>query len=253
MKNSYLIIGLILFSTYIISINGVNFSAIFIVTTIWMICSVYFIRKFMIKRNERWIQLLARVYQILVIIFVVSFIIIEGLLIFNIHQFKEIKDIEKLDYVVVLGAGIDGEKVGKTLQSRLDQAIKYYENNKAVNIIVSGGQSEGEIISEAEAMHRYLVENGVNPGNIIKEDKATSTLENIRFAKDILISRNDLDKKILIVTNEFHLYRAMIIADILGLKNEGLASSTPIKIRVNYMIREYPTLIIDTIRTFKYK
>jgi uncharacterized SAM-binding protein YcdF (DUF218 family) len=155
--------------------------------------------------------------------------------------------------MIVLGAGIDGEKVGKTLKSRLDEAIKYYELNKSVDIIVSGGQGKDEIISEAEAMYRYLIEKGVNPNQIIKEDKATTTLENIIFSKEILKNRNDEDKKILIVTNEFHLYRSMLIANILDIKNEGLSSYTPFKVRVNYLLREYPTIVIDFIKSNLYK
>ena len=56
----------------------------------------------------------------------------------------------------------------------------------------------------------------------------------------------------LIVTNEFHITRAMVIANILGVKNEGLSSETPLKIRVNYLIREYPTMVIDILRTSYY-
>ena len=155
--------------------------------------------------------------------------------------------------MIVLGAGIDGEKVGKTLKSRLDEALKYYKLNKSVDIIVSGGQGRDEIVSEAEAMYRYLVEKGVNPNQIIKEDKATTTLENIMFSKEILKNRSDEDKKVLIVTNEFHLYRSMLIANILDVKNEGLSSYTPFKIRVNYLLREYPTIIIDIVKSNLYK
>ncbi len=242
-----------MFNIFIISLNNVNFSAIFIISTTWIIYLNFFLRRVAKIKNKKWLSVLSKIYGFLVFIFIISFIIIEGLLIFNISQFKEAKDIEKMDYVLVLGAGLDGEKVGNVLKSRLDQAIKYYKLNNKTNIIVSGGQGKDEIISEAEAMYRYLIENGVNPNQIIKEDKATTTLENIKFSKEILKNRGDEDKKVLIVTNEFHLYRAMIIGDMLGIKNEGLASKTPIKIRVNYMIREYTTIIIDVLRTSIYK
>ena len=253
MKVIYEIIIIILFNIFIISLNNVNFSAIFIVSTTWIIYLNFFLRRVAKIKNKKWLSVLSKIYGFLVFIFIISFIIIEGLLIFNISQFKEAKDIEKMDYVLVLGAGLDGEKVGNVLKSRLDQAIKYYKLNNKTNIIVSGGQGKDEIISEAEAMYRYLIENGVNPNQIIKEDKATTTLENIKFSKEILKNRGDEDKKVLIVTNEFHLYRAMIIGDMLGIKNEGLASQTPIKIRINYMIREYTTIIIDVLRTSIYK
>lgn len=249
----YILIGIIFFSILLLSINGISFSALFVVSTLWIIYIAIILNKIAYKKNERWLNILCKIYKSLVIIFVVSFFLIEGIIIFNICQFKQVKNIEKLDYMIVLGAGIDGEKVGKTLKSRLDEAIKYYELNKNVDIIVSGGQGKDEIISEAEAMYRYLIEKGVNPNQIIKEDKATTTLENIIFSKEILKNRNDEDKKILIVTNEFHLYRSMLIANILDIKNEGLSSYTPFKVRVNYLLREYPTIVIDFIKSNLYK
>lgn len=249
----YEFIGITFLSIFIIVLNEINFVALFIVSTIWIIYIHVIIREISKKKKKKWLNILSKTYQSLVIMFIASFLIIEGILVFNMTQFKEAKDIEKLDYSIVLGAGLDGEKVGKTLKSRLDEAIKYYELNKNVNIIVSGGQGEDEVITEAEAMYRYLVKNNVNEKQIIKEEKATTTLENIKFSKKILKNRNDEDKKVLIITNDFHLYRAMVIADILGLENEGLASKTPIKVRMNYMIREYPTMIIDFIRTSVYK
>ena len=235
-EKMYKFIGIIFFSIFIMKLNGINFATLFIVITICIIYIDVIIREISNKNTKKWLNILAKTYQILVIIFIASFLIIEGILVFNMIQFKEAKDLETLDYSIVLGAGLDGEKVGKILKSRLDEAIKYYELNKNVNIIVSGGQGKDEVISEAEAMYRYLVRNNVNPNQIIKEEKATTTLENIKFSKEILRNRNDEDKKVLIITNDFHLYRAMTIANILQLENEGLASETPIKVRMNYMI-----------------
>ena len=107
------------------------------------------------------------------------------------------------------------------MKSRLDKAIEYYKLNEDANIIVSGGQGEDELISEAEAMYRYLIENGVEKEKIIKEDKATTTLENIIYSKEILKNLNHEGEKVLIVTNEFHITRAMIIANLLGGKMKG--------------------------------
>ena len=101
-------------------------------------------------------------------------------------------------------------------------------------------------------MKRYLIKNGIKENQIIKEDKSTTTLENIKFSKSILKDRNDENEKVLIVTNDFHLTRARIIANLLGIKSEGLASQTPIRIRINYLVREYPTMIIDLVRTSIY-
>lgn len=251
-KDITIIVLIALFSIFIISINGVNFSAVFIVSSIWIIYLSYFFSKIAKIYNNKLLLNLSKVYRMLVIVFVSSIIVIEGFLLINIKNFKAVDNLEKLDYMIILGAGLDGYNVGKTLKSRLDKAIEYYNLNKDVKIIVTGGQGKNEVISEAEAMYNYLVSKDIPKENIIKEDKATTTLENIIFSKEILENRNSENKKVLIVTNEFHLTRSMIIANILGMDSEGLAAETPIRVRVNYLIREYPTIIIDLVRTSIY-
>ena len=252
MRKLYLSLAIIVFSLLTFIIKGVNFFTVFILFSIYAICFSIILNNTVNIKNKKYLNLILKIYNTILIIFIVSFIFIESILIININQFKEVKDIENLKYIIVLGAGLDGYKVGKTLQSRLDKAVEYYKLNPNAKIIVSGGQGKDEMISEAVAMKRYLIENGVNENKIIKEDKATTTLENLKFSKDILKNRKDEKTKVLIVTNEFHLTRSMIIANILGVENEGLASQTPMKIRINYLIREYPTMIIDLIRTSFY-
>lgn len=249
MKNIYEMLGVILSCIFILSINGINFAALFIVSTIFIIYICVISNRISKKIDNKFMTIISNIMKLLVILFITSFILIEGIIISDIISSKDMNNIDKLDYILVLGAGLDGEKVGKTLQSRLDKALEYYNINNDAIFIVSGGQGKDEIISEAEAMYRYLVENGVEKDKILKEDKATTTLENIKFTKEILRDRNDENKKILIVTNDFHLFRAKTIANILDVENDGLASNTPIKVRVNYLIREYPTMIIDIIRT----
>lgn len=251
-KDIMVVVILAMLSIFIISINGVNFSALFIVASIWIIYSSYILSKISKVKNNKILLNTSKIYRIIVIVFISSVILIEGLLLININSFKEANEIENIDYMIVLGAGLDGYNVGKTLKSRLDKAIEYYELNKDVEIIVTGGQGKNEVISEAEAMYNYLVSKDIPKEKIIKEDKATTTLENIIFSKEILEKISSENKKVLIVTNEFHLTRSMIIANILGIENEGLASETPIRVRVNYLIREYPTMIIDLVRTSIY-
>ena len=252
MRKLCLSLAIIVFSLFTFLIKGVNFFTVFILFSIYAICFSIILNNTVNIKNKKYLNLILKIYNTILIIFIVSFIFIESILIININQFKEVKDIENLKYIIVLGAGLDGYKVGKILQSRLDKAVEYYKLNPNAKIIVSGGQGKDEMISEAVAMKRYLIENGVNENKIIKEDKATTTLENLKFSKDILKNRRDEKTKVLIVTNEFHLTRSMIIANILGVENEGLASQTPMKIRINYLIREYPTMIIDLIRTSFY-
>lgn len=247
------IIALFIFSIIVMALKGVTFGSVFITATLWIIYLNIVIKRLYDKKDNTYIKILYKVYTVLVVLFILSFILVESMIIYTMSGFKEAKGIEKLDYVIVLGAGLSGYKVGKTLQARLDEAIKYYNLNKDTNIIVSGGLGKDAVTTEADAMKKYLIIQGVDESKIIEEDKATTTLENLVFSKDILEKRNDEDEKVLIVTSDFHLPRAMIIGDILGLDNEGLASTTTMGVRINYLIREYPTMIIDIIRTYLQK
>lgn len=123
------------------------------------------------------------------------------------------------DAVIVLGAGIRGDRVTVPLAYRLRAAIEYHEKNPEAVIIVTGGQGYQETITEAEAMERYLVQRGVNPEKIIKEEKATSTNENMRFSKEILDKRWGSDYDVVVITNNFHIYRGVQIAKLEGFEN----------------------------------
>ncbi len=126
----------------------------------------------------------------------------------------------KEDAVIILGAGIHGETVSQTLAYRLDAALKYHKMNPEALLVVSGGQGPQELISEAEAMERYLVSRGVAPEKIVREDKASSTFENFQFSKELLDQRFSTSYKTAYITNSFHVFRAGRIA-----KNVGIISA----------------------------
>ena len=107
------------------------------------------------------------------------------------------------DVLIVLGCAVRGERVSLTLKLRLDAALEYLEHSPNTAVIVSGGKGDGESISEAEAMKRYLVSHGIDEGRIIKEDKSASTWENFKFSKDIL-DRRFPGASVAFVTTNFH-------------------------------------------------
>jgi len=121
------------------------------------------------------------------------------------------------DAVIVLGAGVHGDRPSKPLVQRLERAKEYYDKNKNAVIVVSGAKGFQENLSEAEAMKRYLTERGVPEDAIIKEEKATSTYENMKYSKEILDSLFDGEYKAVVITNDFHIFRAMQLA-----KNAGI-------------------------------
>lgn len=253
MKRLFKLLIITAMCLFILSINGPNVSSLFIVICILIAYSVVILKRISDKYNKRWLQKSYKIYRAIVVLFISSFFIVEGILTCKIIRYKDVKEIENLNYVLVLGAGLDGQNVGRVLANRLDKAIEYYELHRDTKIIVSGGLKEKAVISEADAMYKYLVKKGVNPEQIIKENSALTTFENIEFTNDILKSRHLENEKVLIITNEFHLTRSMLIADLLGMKNEGLSCYTPIRMRIHYMISEYISITRDFIKASAYK
>ncbi len=140
------------------------------------------------------------------------------------------------DYVIVLGAKVNGTKPSRVLRQRLDAATEYAEQNKSAEIIVTGGKGADEAISEAEAMKNYLVKKGIAGDRIITENNAADTGENLEFSKNII---GDTDKNIVIVTSDFHMYRAVKIAEQTGFTRVSeLPARTDAGLAPNYYIRE---------------
>ena len=147
---------------------------------------------------------------------------------------------------VVLGCRVYGERASLSLVERLEAAYDYLVENPEAVCVVSGGQGSGENISEAECMYRWLVAKGIESSRIYKEDKSTSTEENIAFSKEV-IKQNGLNENIAIVTSEYHSYRAGVLAK----KNEmsyGTASGqTAIWLFPTFYIRELYAILAEWI------
>lgn len=156
------------------------------------------------------------------------------------------KDPEPASTVVVLGCRVYGERPSRMMVARLKAAQKYLEENPDSVCILSGGQGPDEGISEAECMYRYLVENGISPERLFKEDKSTSTRENLLFSKEI-IEREGLNPCIAIATNEFHEYRARQIAQTLGIESGAVSGITEIWVVPTYYIRELYGILYEWI------
>ena len=144
------------------------------------------------------------------------------------------------DYLIVLGAGVNGNVPSLSLSDRLNAAWRYLQENPNTVAIVSGGQGEGENITEAEAMRRWLENAGLPPERIILEPRATTTEENIAYSLEILRQRGEEDSRIAIASSEYHLFRAKCIARAQGIAEPlGVAGKTSYPVlRLNYFLRE---------------
>ncbi|MBD8036124.1 YdcF family protein [Solibacillus sp. A46] len=145
------------------------------------------------------------------------------------------------EYVVILGAKVKpGGIPSLSLKNRLDVALDYLRKHPSVKAIVTGGQGADEDRTEASVMAAYLIEHGIDQNRIMLEDQSTSTYENLLFAKELL--PEDVTN-ITIISNDFHLKRAVILANKVGLQADVLAAPTPKSVNTKSRIRERLALI----------
>ena len=144
------------------------------------------------------------------------------------------------DYVVVLGAGVRGTVPSLALRERVNAAYDYLTANPQAIAVLSGGQGPGEDITEAACIYRELTQMGIDPSRLLMEDKATSTIENLRFSLDLLEAEiGTCPGKIAIVSSEYHIFRSCLFAKSLGLEAVGVPAHTSwFTLRLNYYLRE---------------
>lgn len=143
------------------------------------------------------------------------------------------------DALIVLGAAVHGDKVTWVLSNRLDTAADYLYAHPDAICVVSGGQGDGESISEASAMQKYLIERkGISPDRILVEDKAENTRENFAFSKALIDEKLGPDASIAFVTTDFHVFRAGRVAKKAGIEAVGIAAPDVWYIRLNNFLRE---------------
>ncbi|MDD2980020.1 MAG: YdcF family protein [Hespellia sp.] len=160
-----------------------------------------------------------------------------------IYQKLPIK--RKPDYIVVLGCGLIGDRVTPLLASRLNRGIAFDKKANSQSIfLVSGGKGSDEVISEAQAMENYLLEQGIPKERIIKEDKSATTMENLRFSKKIMEERTK-NYFCVISTNNFHVLRAAIFARSQGVNGEVIGGKTASYYHPAAAIREHAALILS--------
>jgi len=166
-----------------------------------------------------------------------SFILIESLLLYNTKDPVP----SQVGYLIILGAGLNGDKLSWTLWERVDKGLRILQDNKDMKVVVSGGKGPGEWITEAEAMERYLVEQGIAKERIIKEEQSTSTMENFRYSRELLGQQTSYEpsEPVLVITNDFHMFRSKFLARRNGLNPVGVSSPTPWYLRPNAYLREY--------------
>ena len=166
-----------------------------------------------------------KVIIIMIIIFVILIAFVFGVNLFvkmstkkQIITEKEAMNLENIDCILVLGAGIWGNRPSHMLEDRLLAAVSLYENNASDKIIMSGDHGRKEY-DEVNIMKDFAMEKGVPSIDIFMDHAGFSSYESIYRAKEIFQA-----KKIIIVTQEYHLYRSLYIANQLGIEAYGVGA-----------------------------
>lgn len=215
-----------------------------------MLSAVCFARYFLWKRAwkqgkaapipQPWL----RIFNIVIAAAIAVFLAVEAFVFSGAFQ----KPPADLDAIIVLGARVNDDGPSGSLRQRIEAARRYLEENPGTICIASGGQGEDEPMSEAQCIYDNLVAQGVDPERIRLETRSTSTEENLRYSLPML---GDGIYTVGIVTNDFHVFRALLLAQ----KNGGFVfSGVPARSTVfgfiHYAMREFFTLSVSLVRGY---
>ncbi|HEL2057257.1 TPA: YdcF family protein [Streptococcus suis] len=173
--------------------------------------------------------------------FLVSYAIIISML-YTTSSFVNLVNLfpGKLDYVVVLGAGLIGDQVTPLLASRIEQGIAIYQKHPGSKLIMSGGQGPDELIAEGQAMANYALKKGVPAEDILIENQSTNTEENLKFSYGLMKPGS----RFALVTNYYHVFRALLLARQLKIKCIGYGAKTRFYFSLNAFIREFVGYVV---------
>ncbi len=148
----------------------------------------------------------------------------------------------KKDYLLILGCRVRGSEAEETLRMRAEKAAEYLKEYPETVAIACGGiVHDDQIISEAQAIEEILLSKGIKKDRIIREDKSTTTVENFRNSKKII---GNEERSLALLSSDFHLMRANLIAKKAGLDCQTVSAPSPKKEKAKNYIREFFALII---------
>lgn len=184
----------------------------------------------------RWLKLC---WGLLVAVGLTALVVVEGLILTQFGAQAQ----PGADYCVILGAQIRENGPSDVLKRRLDRAVVYLRQNPETQVIVSGCQGSNEPMSEARGMYDYLVAAGIAPERILLEEASRNTCENLELSGNLLNRQAD---SVVLVTNNFHMYRALHLAEGAGYEHvQGLSASSYPWTLPNNMLREFMGVVKD--------
>lgn len=239
MKKTYLLAGTACWLYYILfsvtSRFGLSLSALWLAAGV-----VFFAAAALSGRVSRRIKLLWRtLLSILLALTIALAAFVAG----GMRAYPQ----EELDVLIILGARVESDgSPSPALRNRLTAAIDYLQAHPDTLAVASGGQGADEPMSEAECIRAELIGAGIDPNRILIEDRSTSTAENLAYSFNIL---QDTKLSVGVVTNNFHIRRALLLARQAGFENAyGLAADYTGPTLPHYIVRESICLIVEIIR-----
>ena len=212
---------------------------------VWLVLGVFFCILALLVRMRIWHRMpgaLRVVIVVLAVVLLAVFLFTEARIASAFHERGE----PDLDYIVVLGAQIYESGPSAVLKYRLDEACRYLRENPETICIVSGAKGYNEPYTEAEGMKKYLTEQGIPEERILEERRAKNTVENIQYSMELFDPETD---RVGIVTNDFHLYRGVAIAEKEGIRNiSGIAAGSVPMYLPNNMLREFLGVMKDRLQ-----
>ena len=211
---------------------------------VWLVMGACLILLFFAVKTGLWHRLpggLRITFYSLAGLFVAGFILFCILILPRLNDRGE-KD---LDYIIVLGAQVYESGPSAVLSYRLQAALDYLNENPDTVCIVSGGQGYNEPDTEAAVMKAWLVSRGISADRILEEGTSRSTVSNIQNSMALAPLK---DARVGIVTNNFHLNRAVGIAKKLGLANVcGISAKSTTLFLPNNLLREFLGTLKDLV------
>jgi len=241
MSIGLIILGILCLAYYIfLWAHGLDFSIVWLCCAAVLICGGL-IRSYMLRHEIHLPGAVKVTGGIIITIGIIFFVVVEGMIFHGMMR----KADSNLNYIIVLGAQVRGETPSKALRKRLERAAVYLKENPDTRAVLSGGQGRDEIITEAEAMYRYLKNAGIAEERLIKEENSTNTEENLRYSAEMI---GDKSARTGVVTNNFHVFRAVELAKKQGYTNvSGIpAKSDPVN-QPHYIIREFFAVVKEKI------
>lgn len=214
---------------------GYSFSAL-VCAGILALMIAYKFLAYLARRNPKLSKTLSRILTVCLCI---------GLLLAAVTEFFIVRASfgdpqESCQYVVVLGAKVRHDGPSVSLRDRINAAYAYLSAHPDVICIASGGQGADEPMSEARCIYNHLVEMGIDPSRIWLEEHSTSTWENLNFTLDLIEEKTGIrPDKLGIISSEYHMFRAGLMAEKCGITPVGVPAVTSlVSQRVNHFLRE---------------